>query len=1553
MFQTRNAIGNQLKRYRAVLAKNRLMNVFGTLAVGTVLVGTAGLAQAVPGSQDEWNLLFKNGPVLTEGKVASNLFTHAEGRDHQELLTILSDWKIEQASTVNGKVSLGNPHEPKFRFGNVLVQNNSVLTVTGSLSALGGLTLGEEASDIPGDFVVKNGTLILDGVHKESASLDISGAVTVGRNGGANADLLVPGSTGGDGALQLNTGIANFRDSLTVGGSSGHVTIPGIDYEIVAQGKGGDGILTVGKDAELHMQAGSTIKFGGDASSGYNDPITGNPVSGGSAGGKATVTSDGFMRLGNMTMGGKGGKGANSHLQLSSAAMSGGAGGEATLNLNKGSVTVMDSLNTGGSLTITGTSGYLVTNAASKVSLNGGTLSVGGNIGLNGNKAVLIGSNLGGKNHNVTFSAGAANHLVTQGTVFAGDAPVNIENGSSLSANMLDTTTKVDGTHVAGGQNVTVSEAGSSLYLTQNVNQGTALNLGAEGNLFIKNGTLGLTGNVALGNLGMNDKNYGTVESLTGVQKGNGSIIFALNSTLAVDGVLSYAGNLKVFKYGVGNDIFGADIKAGGISTSSLTLDGSGNVQLVGFTNAGQNFLSGNVNVSGDGVLTLGGVEGRGGSSTATIALNDNGKLALGAGNFSTGTITVNGETSSLNIGNHEAIGNQASLQANVNVEHGGIVMNNASDDGSYTIKGTVAVKNDARITMDKGTLNIDGVLDYLTSNDLLIDGQSLVVKILNLVGQNVHTGIGGKLTVADLNSSGAATIDTTGGTLDLGAQNIADLSKMGAGTAGGAVEGYEGYFTINDSVVKTTGTVNYTNDTALTLYKQTTASTATAFNGALEAGKLVAKTLAGVAQDVNVFKDSLTLYGTGTEFLDVNKLVVSGTDASVQLGSKDYALGGSSASKVELAGGSMKVKGGMFTFTEGQALNSTSSANAGNVNIDDDGVLAFTKQAVADGLTGSISFNVGSGLQSDDSASSGVLLLASTAGLNQNGKVSIDLMKGAVVMGGTGTLADLGWINETLTKWGLSSPAILAISGNNTIDLSGSKLTVGSDGQNHFGDNSLTVVDVTSFTKDKPALKVDGAVASFGKDARLLLIGKLVDGNQHTILSSAAGYGDAKIEDTWSVVRNPSRLVNITTAFDSSGKDIIADVSMVSPTTAMPGLSDSLGGLMQAMARDPNFGFDPHSSNAGVRFLSRTAHEDYMPDGKAAAATAEGAAQLAAVGNVAGATLGASNSAALNTSTRMSFASNKVDASKSAALHQDVNGKLSVDSGLSAGDGLKNGLGLWLMPMYQHNTTWGLKSGNFKTGSSTDLFGISLGADYTVMESLRFGLAFNLGGGNSSSNGDFNTTDTRFNFWGLSLYGGWMQNNFGLSADVGYTRNFSAMEQDLPQSMDMAGLKADVNSDAWTAGLRGEYKFATSALDIIPHVGVRYTGIRSEDYKAKSAGETVFKVEESFQSLWTFPVGVTLSKEIDTASGWTFTPKVDLGIVAAAGDLGSKSRTRIPGLNTTAEMETQVVDSVSFDGGLGFEVKNDNVAFGLNYNIQASEHRTGHGLFGTVRYEF
>ena len=47
------------------------------------------------------------------------------------------------------------------------------------------------------------------------------------------------------------------------------------------------------------------------------------------------------------------------------------------------------------------------------------------------------------------------------------------------------------------------------------------------------------------------------------------------------------------------------------------------------------------------------------------------------------------------------------------------------------------------------------------------------------------------------------------------------------------------------------------------------------------------------------------------------------------------------------------------------------------------------------------------------------------------------------------------------------------------------------------------------------------------------------------------------------------------------------------------------------------------------------------------------------------------------------------------------------------------------------------------------------------------------------------------------------------------------------------------------------------------------------------------------------------------------------------------------------------MMDYLTWQGGVGLEMGNDNLSFGVNYTLQAGQHTTGHGGFGSFRYEF
>ncbi len=223
-----------------------------------------------------------------------------------------------------------------------------------------------------------------------------------------------------------------------------------------------------------------------------------------------------------------------------------------------------------------------------------------------------------------------------------------------------------------------------------------------------------------------------------------------------------------------------------------------------------------------------------------------------------------------------------------------------------------------------------------------------------------------------------------------------------------------------------------------------------------------------------------------------------------------------------------------------------------------------------------------------------------------------------------------------------------------------------------------------------------------------------------------------------------------------------------------------------------------------------------------------------------------------------------------------------------------------------------------------------------------------------AEGSGDFSDTDNDFDFWGIGAYAGWTYNNFGLTADINYTRTDNEVEQNLHAGMQMGNkLESDIDSKAVSAGLRGEYKIATGAVDIIPHAGVRYTYLKTDGYDVSSAQGTIMEAGSSDQDIWTFPVGVAFARDIETGNGWTVRPSLDLSVIPAAGDLKARGDVRFTGVNGTADVKTEVLDDVTYMGRIGLDFGNDIMSMGLNYSLQQGEDTTAHGLFATFRYEF
>lgn len=537
---------------------------------------------------------------------------------------------------------------------------------------------------------------------------------------------------------------------------------------------------------------------------------------------------------------------------------------------------------------------------------------------------------------------------------------------------------------------------------------------------------------------------------------------------------------------------------------------------------------------------------------------------------------------------------------------------------------------------------------------------------------------------------------------------------------------------------------------------------------------------------------------------------------------------------------------------------------------------------------------------------------------------------------------ADLAQAQQAVAETGHTGAAYYA--GKELKLVNGGSLTVGNATATTtvaFGSDSLLVVDGTAMN-DKTVFT--GTVSGDPEPAPDLTASVDAGSRLHVdnaVAGSFTVFGsgfDTTPGDGWTAENVTTDSAMLNASYDNDGSKVTVGVN--DAHTVFPNLSHELATAVNTLYDGKLNSVD--SADMGVRFLSRATNDHYLgADKDAAAATIESAARIAFAGAVPQMTKMASDAGTNAVVNRLGFA-NPADGAQA----MNAEGKI-VDRNTT-------GFALWIAPLWQSQHGWGMEADNLDYGFNGNLGGVSLGADYTFENAIRAGITFNIGGGYAeSSGGDLNSTENRMSFWGLGAYAGWNYENFGLMADVSYTSTWNDLKQDMDSRMGMGDLEADVQASAISAGLRAEYKLETSVLDVIPHIGVRYMSLNTWGFDAESNGGTVLEGDGFHQDIWTFPVGVTFTKDFTLDSGWSFKPSIDFSVIPAAGDIKAKQDVAFTGLPGSYEVETQMMDYLTWQGGVGLEMGNDTMSFGVNYTLQAGQHTTGHGVFGSFRYEF
>lgn len=280
------------------------------------------------------------------------------------------------------------------------------------------------------------------------------------------------------------------------------------------------------------------------------------------------------------------------------------------------------------------------------------------------------------------------------------------------------------------------------------------------------------------------------------------------------------------------------------------------------------------------------------------------------------------------------------------------------------------------------------------------------------------------------------------------------------------------------------------------------------------------------------------------------------------------------------------------------------------------------------------------------------------------------------------------------------------------------------------------------------------------------------------------------------------------------------------------------------------------------------------------------------------------------------------------------------------------NGFGIWLSPMVKVANSNGFESDGLSYGNKVRLADFAIGADYTFTNGSRAGAYFHTGNGKSTGKGLATHTDGDLKYYGAGLYGKYVYNKFSLLGDVSYNKITDDVDSDLGL-LSYTKASANIDTHMVKAGLVGQYNFDVKSVSVIPHAGVRYTTMYSENYGIKANGNYIAKVKNDRLSLVSVPVGVTVEKTFSLGSDWKVKPALDLALTFNSGDTDATYKTTFIGAKP-ASLKAEVVDKVVYNAGAGLKFshkKNADIETGVAYS--GSDNTNDVSFYLTGSYQF
>ena len=1221
------------------------------------------------------------------------------------------------------------------------------------------------------------------------------------------------------------------------------------------------------------------------------------------------------------------------------------------------------------------TIGQLENNSTLNVS---GSLNVGGNLNQSGNLTVGNGLNVSG---NSTFAANS-DTTVTSGdasfnrdaTLYSG-ANVTVSNGT---ANFSGSTLVLEGASlnaVNGQFNSDAIFAGNANFtgdvtFNQGLQQTETSTISGNNATFnggsILNGTNTFTGS---GNFTLTDTQIANGERFVihdGTTSFGDKVTFSGTTAVSTNATLKAAsGEFNGTTTLAGTAAFTGDVNFSGTTTqaSGSSLSGA-NITFNGTTTlGGSTTATGNVTASGD-VFNLaqgGSIQSSGtgnitantinlaGNANFTEDVNLSGATAQASGSSLSGAnITFNGPTTTLG-GSTTATGNVTASGDTFNLMQGGSIQ--SSGIGNITAN-TINLAGDANFSGDVTLAgNVNQTAGSLKGANLTINGENIT-----LGGNNTFTGSGDLVTSAgagtkiDLAGSNNFTGDltVTAETITTGQQLTAANGTFNGNTTFKGANTFNGDLTLSGSTTISSGSTVTVEGDILTFnghvtqeagsaLQATSPNNVTTFNN--NASGDTTSTLAG-NNSFNEVHFNGDFDHTGT--LKANNMNVDGTfnlSASGDITTLNAASGstvnlfaqGNTIDNLNGASGAVVQvgnDGGSGAGTPGSVEIQTLNLNGGTLFVDPDygqqASLAAVTKGVSGGFSGQgtvLNGNIvvgknaaaawGEGL---DTLANDIKAYQNTNGSLKNGSESGNY--GSIFVVNQPLTVQDGYhitLNSAETTSDLASTdAISKLSNGNTADLTlsdQSALIVKIDAVGGTSDNATTAIH---FDKNEAAIKSTGG--------EIVLAGNY-DGRTYINLfgdNGASGNEGVRLEGENINVYSQNHILKATL---ESGDNVGYNVKLAIDQQRFNKQFYQASNPVKQTLIDYYAQSQPTTgSNA---YLNDAVQTDMH------GLAAEQAARLGVYGGT--------------VQSAMAVTDSQTDA---IARRTGVGEAAPGGSSFAA----KGATAFWATPVYKRAESDGFDAQGVSYGSDVDLYGLAAGAELTLAPNFKVGGLVNFGQGSADGNGIASGVSNDFDYWGLGAYLATKYNDFTLVGDLNYT----SVSNDIDASNSIDKINTSVDSTTLSLGVTGKMDLKVQGFNVAPHAGLRFQRIDMDDYSVASAKHgQVGSYSADTMNLFSLPVGVTVSKDFITSSGWQLKPAVDLTLTANFGDTDADGSMAWTGTNQRTGLSSEVVDPFTVGINAGISVKKGNFSAGAGVNYTGSSNTDEFGVQANVRFEF